>query len=186
MRWKLFTLMLLVGPLALAGPIYKWVDENGVVHYSDQPHQDAQQIHLGAPQTYKPTQYAQPQPEATAAPPVSYTCAVTSPTDQQAFPDADTVSVSAQVDPRPGPDNPIYVVLDGRVVADQPTSGLQFTLGVERGEHSVAVLIRDANGRTVCQSAAVGFSVRQPSLLSPSNPNNPVNNQPVKPNPRPH
>ncbi len=61
MRWKLFTLMLLVGPMALAGPIYKWVDENGVIHYSDQPHENAQQIHLGAPQTYKATQYAQPQ-----------------------------------------------------------------------------------------------------------------------------
>jgi hypothetical protein len=42
MRWKLFTLMLLVGPMALAGPIYKWVDENGVIHYSDQPHENAQ------------------------------------------------------------------------------------------------------------------------------------------------
>jgi Domain of unknown function (DUF4124) len=185
MRWKLFTLMLLAGPLALAGPIYKWVDENGVIHYSDQPHENAQQIHLGAPQTYKHTQYAEPD-AATAAPAASYKCAVTSPTDQQDFPDADTVSVSAQVDPPPPPDDQIFVMLDGRVVSGQPTSGRQFTLNVERGEHNVAVVMRDASGKVTCQSAGVTFFVRQPSVLAPANPNNPANQQPSLPTPRPH
>jgi hypothetical protein len=185
MRWKLFTLMLLGCPLALAGPIYKWVDENGVIHYSDQPHENAQQIHLGTPQTYKPTQYAEPDAAASAAPAGSYKCAVTSPTDQQDFPNADTVSVSAQVDPPPSGDNQIFVMLDGRVVTGQPTDSLQFTLNVERGEHSVAVVMRDGSGKVVCQSAGVTFFVRQPSVLAPTNPNNPAN-QPTIPTPRPH
>jgi hypothetical protein len=184
MRWKLFTLMLLVGPIALAGPIYKWVDENGVVHYSDQPHENAQQIHLGAPQTYKHTQYAEPDAAATAAPAASYKCAVTSPTDQQNFANADTVAVSAQVDPPPSADNQIFVLLDGRLVTGQPTDTLQFTLNVERGEHTVAVVLRDAAGKVACQSAGVTFFVRQTSVLSPANPNNPAN-QPAIPAPRP-
>ena len=40
MRTILFTLISLGCMAALAGPVYKWVDENGVVHYSDQPHPD--------------------------------------------------------------------------------------------------------------------------------------------------
>lgn len=185
MRWKLFTLMLLVGPMALAGPIYKWVDENGVIHYSDQPHENAEKLHLGTPQTYKPTQYAEPDAAATAAPAASYRCAVTSPTDQQSFPNANTVGVSAQVDPSPSSDYQIFVLLDGRVVPGQPTDSLQFTLNVERGEHTVAVALRDAAGKVACQSAGVTFFVQQTSVLAPNNPNNP-GNQPVIPTPRPH
>jgi hypothetical protein len=184
MRWKLFTLMLLAAPLALAGPIYKWVDENGVVHYSDQPHENAQKIQLGAPQTYKATQYAEAPAVVDAAPPLSYKCAVISPTDQQTFTSVTSVAVSAQADPPPGPDAQIFVMLDGRMVAGQPTEGLQFTLpNVDRGEHTVSIVIRDGAGKVACQSGGVTFFVREPSVLSPANPQNPANQPPAN---RPH
>ena len=89
------------------------------------------------------------------------------------------------MDPPPSGDNQIFVMLDGRVVTGQPTDSLQFTLNVERGEHSVAVVMRDGSGKVVCQSAGVTFFVRQPSVLAPTNPNNPAN-QPTIPTPRPH
>ena len=53
MRTLLFTLISLACSLALAATVYKWVDENGVVHYSDQPHPNAQKVQLKAAQTYK-------------------------------------------------------------------------------------------------------------------------------------
>jgi hypothetical protein len=181
MRWKLFTLMLLAGPLAFAGPIYKWVDENGVTHYSDQPHENAQKLQLGPVQTYKATSYAVPAAAATAAPSASYRCAVNSPGDQQDFPDASSVAVSVHVDPQ-NQDNQIFVMLDGRLVPGLPTQGPQFTLNnVDRGEHNVAVVVRDPAGKAVCQSAPVTFFVRQPSLLAPANPNNPANENPAPP-----
>lgn len=183
MRWKLFTLMLLAAPLALAGPIYKWVDENGVVHYSDQPHENAQKIQLGAPQTYKATHYAEPAAVETA-PPHAYTCAVISPRDQQTFNNADSVAVSAQADPAPNPDAQIFVMLDGRMVAGQPTDGLQFTLkGVERGEHNVSIVIRDAGGKVACQSGGVTFFMRETSVFGAANPQSPANQPPAI---RPH
>lgn len=182
MRWKLFTLMLLACPLAFAGPIYKWVDENGVVHYSDQPHENAQKIQLGAPQTYKATQYAASGEPASAAQQLSYKCAVASPTDQQTFANINTVGVRAQVDPPPGEDMQIFVMLDGAMVTGQPTSGGQFTLNnVDRGEHNLAIVIRDAAGKVACQSGDVTFFVRQASLLSPVNPQNPGNQAPSQP-----
>ena len=66
MRATLFTLMSVAScAVALAGSVYKWVDENGVTHYSDQPHENAQKVELKAPQTYSapksnPTGPAQP------------------------------------------------------------------------------------------------------------------------------
>ena len=60
MRRVLFTLMSIgcsfAAVLALAGTVYKWVDQNGVVHYSDQPHANAQKIQVQQAQTYKATQ----------------------------------------------------------------------------------------------------------------------------------
>ena len=46
--------MVLAGSATRAATIYKWVDENGVVHYSDQPHQNAQKVDVPAVQTYRP------------------------------------------------------------------------------------------------------------------------------------
>jgi Domain of unknown function (DUF4124) len=179
MRWKLFTLMLLAWPLAFAGPVYKWVDESGVVHYSDQPHENAQQIHIGTPQTYKATQYPEPA-VASAAQQLSYKCAVTSPADQQTFVNVDTIGVGAQVEPPPSEDAQMFVMLDGVMVMGQPTSGAQFTLkNVERGEHNLSILMRNAAGKVACQSPAVTFFVRLPSVNAPANPNNPANQPPA-------
>ena len=38
--------------VATAATVYKWVDENGVTHFSDQPHENAQKVELKAPQTF--------------------------------------------------------------------------------------------------------------------------------------
>jgi hypothetical protein len=180
MRWKLFTLMLLACPLAFAGPVYKWVDENGVVHYSDQPHENAQKIHVGEPQTYKAGQYADPGAGAAAASPVSYKCAVTSPADQQTITNTDAVAVGAQVEPGLRADTPIFVMLDGRMLTDQPTDALQFTLkGLERGEHNLSIVVRDAGGKVACASPAVTFFVRLPSVFGAANPQSPANQAPT-------
>ncbi|GAC1451420.1 MAG: hypothetical protein PVS2B3_00140 [Steroidobacteraceae bacterium] len=179
MRPTLITLMLLAAPAAFAGPIYKWVDESGVIHYSDQPHENAQKLQLGTPQTYKSPHYAEPAVADAAPPPRSYKCAVISPTDQQTFNNPAAVAVSAQADPPPGSDAQIFVLLDGRMVTGQPTDGLQFTLkDLERGEHNLSVVIRDAAGKVACQSGAVTFFVRQSSVLSPANPQNPATQPP--------
>ena len=39
------TLWLLSG-VAMAATVYKWVDAQGVTHYSDQPHPQAQEINV--------------------------------------------------------------------------------------------------------------------------------------------
>jgi Domain of unknown function (DUF4124) len=186
MRWKLFTLMLLACPLASAGPVYKWVDENGVVHYSDQPHENAQKIRVGEPQTYKAGQYADPGAGDSAASQVSYKCAVTSPADQQTFTNTDAVGVGAQVDPALHADTPIFVMLDGRMLTDQPTDALQFTLkGLERGEHNLSVVVRDAGGKVACASPPVTFFVRLPSVFAPANPQSAANQAPTSQPPPP-
>src|SRR5579871_3241622 len=97
MRIFLFTLMSLgCTVVATAATVYKWVDENGVIHYSDQPHENAQKVELKSPQTYSATKTA-PTPARNSAPPAHtpstyQSCAVSEPAPDQAFVNTDTVN----------------------------------------------------------------------------------------------
>ena len=54
MRTLSFTLMWMACAAAMSATVYKWVDENGVIHYSDQPHPGAQKMQIEPAQTYTP------------------------------------------------------------------------------------------------------------------------------------
>ena len=57
---QLILSLLLVSPIAVGG-VYKWVDENGEVHYSDKPVENAKQMRVPGAAS-KPA----PRPEAEA------------------------------------------------------------------------------------------------------------------------
>ena len=176
MRIILFTLMSLVCTAAISGTVYKWVDEDGVTHYSDQPHENAQKVQLAAPQTYSaPRVPARPVPSASraqAAPAAPYQrCAVVEPENEQNFPNASSVSTSVQLEPQPREGDQVLLLLDGQRVPDFPPSGGSYTISpIERGTHSLQAVVQDSRGQVVCQSANVTFSVTLPSVLNPASP----------------
>ncbi|MDB6090933.1 MAG: uncharacterized protein JWN85_3717 [Gammaproteobacteria bacterium] len=177
MRFILFTLMSIVCTAAIAGTVYKWVDEDGVTHYSDQPHENAQKVQLAAPQTY-----AAPRPPARPRPPSSrdsspqpaapyQSCALLSPVNEQTLPTALSVPASVRLDPQQRAGDQVFLLLDGARMPGLPTSGDSFTISpIERGTHTLQAVVLDSNGQLVCQSAPVTFNVLQPSLLNPASP----------------
>jgi hypothetical protein len=159
-----------------AATVYKWVDEKGVVHYSDQPHQDAQKLDVKAAQTYRstgavstPTRSAS---TADAPPAGAYqACSVARPENDEVFLNTDTVSASARLQPSLQPGHQLTFNMDGKGVQTGPSTSA--TLKVERGSHSLAVVVQDASGKAVCTSPAVTFHVRQPSRQAPNRANRP-------------
>src|ERR1700745_1905600 len=98
MRALAFTLMSLLCSLALAGAtVYRWTDENGVVHYSDQPHANAAKMHVNpAPADPAPADGAAAQ---NGAPPAPYRgCAIVQPQDDQAYANVESLTVVVQTD----------------------------------------------------------------------------------------
>lgn len=177
MRTVLFTLILVGCTAAVSATVYKWVDENGVVHYSDQPHENAQKVELKAPQTYSapksPSGPAAPirNPLPTKPAPAYQSCAVSEPVNDQVFENTSTITAGVTVQPAIRPGDTAIVTLDGQRVPGVPASGGQFTVSpVDRGTHSMQLVVQDQSGATVCSSAAVTFHVRQPSLQSPTRP----------------
>jgi hypothetical protein len=175
MRIFLFTLMSLVSAVALCATVYKWVDENGVTHYSDQPHENAEKVQIKQPQTYS----AGPIPGAqTSSAPATrqadntYSCIVTQPTTDQTFPNTTSVTVAATFSPQPHAGDQSFLLLDGARIPNFPQGGGSLTIDpIDRGQHSLQAVVQDSSGKMLCQSTSVSFTVLQPSLLNPANPN---------------
>jgi len=173
---------------AFSATVYKWVDENGVVHYSDQPHENAEKVQVAAPQTYSAPRTARQGPQAPALPSrppnVYQSCAIIYPQDQQNLQNTDSVQATVQVSPAPHDGDRVALMFDGTPVAGFPPTGGTYTISpVDRGEHSLQAVVQDTSGKVLCTSANVMFSITQPSVLNPANPNF---NSGANPKVRPH
>ncbi len=174
MRAILFTLLSIVSLAALSATVYKWVDEDGVTHYSDQPHENAEKVQLTQPQTYSAPRSSPVQPTAPAKAAVAPlgTCEVVQPSNDQTFPNATSVTAAVQVSPNLLGGTLVLLLLDGARVPNFPSGGGSVTIDpVERGTHSLQAVVQDGNGKVLCQSPSVSFTVLQPSVLNPANPN---------------
>lgn len=168
-RW--LAVVLLLPALALADTVvYRWVDKNGVVHYSDQPHPGAVKVNLSAPAVVNfktPPASSVPQPPAqapAAASAPTYQIAILAPSDGTTLRPADNeVPVRVSVQPPLGPAVQLQYALDGKP-AGPPTSATDVMLqNVYRGTHVLTVTAL-ADGKTV-GSATSTFYVHQHSIL---------------------
>jgi len=176
MRTLAFTLLLLLCSVALAATVYRWVDDDGVVHYSDQPHPNAEKMQVHAAQSYKPSALDTPAAGgagggASAAAPAPYRgCAIVQPQDGQDFANVDSLTVVVQTDPPLHQGDKVFVSVDGQALNGGSPTGPQFTLSpVDRGQHTAQALVKDAGGAVQCQTPPVTFQVHQNSIQNPNN-----------------
>jgi hypothetical protein len=172
--------MSVVSAVALSATVYKWVDENGVTHYSDQPHENAEKVQVAAPQTYKASgqsrrsagQSQAKQSDSQRQTNAYDSCVVTSPANDETLSNTYSVTTSVQVSPAPHDGDQLVVFFDGKPLPSFPAGGGSFTIAdIDRGTHTLQAMVRDPSGKVLCQSSNVSFTVLQPSLLNPANPN---------------
>lgn len=176
---KCLILAALLVTSAYAGPAYRWVDENGQVHYSDRPRPGAEEIVLPEspaprPQPVRTAASSTPSPEPAEASSGYERLTITSPAAQSTLWNiGGTVDVSVSVQPALASEHQLRVVLDGELLETRP-GGPRFSIDdVFRGMHSLEVLIQDASGNELIRSDAVPFMVQQTSIQNPNNPNRP-------------
>ena len=172
--WLALTCTLGAGS-AIATTLYKWVDAQGVVHYSDTPQPGAQKIQVQAAQTYSAPKPARIPPtpsttskstDATAA--GAYQCQLLAPTAEQAYFDPDAVQIAVAVTPALTGSDRLVVTVDGTPVPVSP-SGQAMVPSPERGAHTISASVQGADGSTTC-STSVTFNVQRTTLLSPQSP----------------
>jgi hypothetical protein len=155
--------------------VYKWVDAQGVVHYSDQPHPNAQKLEVRGAQTFS----SMPLPASpTSSTPVENqpsgpaydSCSIAQPTDQQMLMNVYSTTAVVQTSPPLRSGDQVHLFVDGKQIQGSSTS---FSFPVFRGQHSVQAVIEDSTGQIVCETSTVTFFVHQPSIQNPSNPVHP-------------
>lgn len=165
---RLFLLLasLLVATSALA-QAYRWVDDQGVVHYSDRPEPGAESIVLPRSNTTsvrRPARPASGADDAAAADPAQpfryESIEITSPTAEETLWNIGGVlNVSIAVTPALQPGHQVRMYFDG--VATM-VSGTGFQIEeVHRGTHNLQVEILDANGELMIRTRANRFYVQQ-------------------------
>jgi Domain of unknown function (DUF4124) len=155
--------------------VYKWVDAQGVVHYSDQPHPHAQKLEIQGAQTFSapavpltPSDAASQETEPSGS--AYQSCVIAQPADQQMLMNVYSATAVVQTSPRLRPGDGVRLFVDGKQV---PGSGMSFTFKVYRGQHSVQAIVEDETGQIVCETSTVTFYVHQPSVQNPHNPVHP-------------
>lgn len=178
---RITLLILLLTPLAGFGQsIYRTVDEDGNVIFTDAPPADAgerEQITL-PPTNTAPPPPARPQVEAPATEegPVTYTVAITSPANETTIAmGPGNFSVSASVKPGLKKGHTLQLMMDG-APRGEPQAGTSWDLtNVFRGAHDLTVSLSDKEGKALATSEAVRVYVLRPSINNPNR---------ARPNPR--
>ena len=158
----------------MAATVYKWVDDKGVTHFSDQPNPGAAKVHVDSPQSYTPTA-VQPtdSTDAQRATGPAMLCSIESPANDDVLENQYSVSGHARFAPRPAPNSRISLLLDGHPAGSVDSGGAFSIAQVDRGTHTLSVQVQGADGSSVCQSPSVTFHVRQPSAQAPNPANRP-------------
>ncbi len=163
---------LAVAVTAGATVIYKWVDADGVVHYSDQevPGAEKMIISPGSSNGIGGSTRSGAQPPA--AKPLKNQrfslFAIESPVRDQVFFGGDVVPVRLGLEPGLQPQQQITWNLNGSPLSDQGPTAVSFVLPAQpRGTYVLTATIRDAATGEMQTTDAVTFYVRQPSDLDP-------------------
>ncbi len=166
-------LALLCGPaVAQATTLYRWVDANGVTHWSDRPVAGSTPVDVGVAQGYRsnglPPSTGKSSDRASRADAfVLYSgIDILAPSDGAVlFDTGGTVECRAQLTPPLAPGHSIWFEIDGQRINGQGAMSLRFP--APRGTHVLRVLVTDAQGQELLISAPVTFHVRQASIAEP-------------------
>lgn len=161
MRITLLSILLLLTLSANAG-IYKSVDEDGNVVFSDQPSVGAEEIEkkeiMTVPATVPNIDFSRDQGEKPAKEPYE-SIAITSPANDSAVRDnAGNISVSVTTRPALGNGHQIVIYLDGMEVARDPVTSFDFQ-NVDRGTHTLAAAVVNNEGKELKRSDEITFSL---------------------------
>lgn len=160
--------------LVAADPLYKWVDAQGNVHYSDKPQPGAVKMDLPATQSYTapvPTDgnynfetHDQTSQDSSKPPPPSYSkMQIASPAQDAVLWDVHEVSVSVSLDGPLQQGDTVTISLDGNTVTGASLSAHFDNVGL--GQHSVSATLNSKAGNSL--SASSTFYTRQHTVSKP-------------------
>jgi len=163
-------IMALVGPVTSAQGVYKTVDENGKVTYTDSPKEQSEELTIDPLNVHEGTKPAahsrrpktsKSSPASLAAPSLTLESPING---QKIGPTERTLSIRASIKGRLQADHFIVFYINGHPVS-QPSKSLSITipLGLKmRGQRTVNAAVVSSDGRTISTSNSATTHVIRP------------------------
>jgi uncharacterized protein DUF4124 len=164
---KFLYLLLCCIAMTAQADVYRWVDKSGNVIFSDQPHPDAEKIEIETSPSYTPVAIpkteSEEQQEGDQEIPAYKVTILTPASDETIRNNSGLVNINAKV--TPGLDQErndlLMIKLDGQTLGEPGTSS-NFTLSeVERGTHSVQVVVIDKDKKAIKSSKEITFHLQR-------------------------
>lgn len=167
----LFLSLMTVYICAAHAQIYKWIDAQGNVHFSDVPHEGAEKVKINESQTYSPPKPINNNLSSTGdqqkeAKPRSYTKLVISQPENEATirNNQGYLVVAVEIEPDLTPGDNLQLLYDGAPIGEpQPNPSFQLN-GVYRGSHTIAVQVLDPSGQVLNTSDSITFFMHRPRV----------------------
>lgn len=164
-------LLSLVISHAASAEIYKTVDKNGRVVYTDQPgNESAEKVTLPPINTLPPEEaspYSPPPPEQDQQ--ASYEIKIMSPRDNVAIPPGQRdLGIAVVINPALGPDHILLYFMNGELLQESTATNIVVE-DVNRGANTIYVEAVDSNGTSLGKSPSVVVNVIRP-IIKPKAP----------------
>lgn len=157
MRTLLLLTLLLLTAFAQA-TIYKWVDKDGKVHYSDSPMENAQAVELKEntqnqiklpPVVVRESGSKQPDPVDMP----SYQMRISSPSEEETIRDNNgNITIIGSISPDLASNHVLVLLMDGKVIGPAQTTAVFNLENVDRGEHIFEIKALAQNGKQLAST----------------------------------
>ncbi len=183
MRVGLILIVLLSMSYAHA-TVYKWIDENGKVHFSDEPVKNAEvvefkkntQNNIKLPEIIEPP--IEDTPDANDINNTKYELNIVSPSEEETIRSNEgNITIIADISPQLFSPHKLVLYMDGEKQGASQSSNLFKLKGIDRGEHTFTVKAVTKNGKQLASSKPRKVflhrtSLNQPKILRPQPRNN--------------
>ncbi|WP_101758889.1 DUF4124 domain-containing protein [Oceanicoccus sp. KOV_DT_Chl] len=144
--------------------VYKHVDENGKVTYTDTPSTDAEAVELTEPNSLKPV--AIPVRTAPLPDPAipTYRLRISSPSPGSSVSGLNSFEVKGTVEPSLKPNHQIQLLIDSENHSSSRSTSFSVS-GLSRGEHTLQLTIIDENDTLLNSSPIVTIIATRPGNL---------------------
>ncbi len=165
---RLIILVTLLAAFTVSAQVYRTVDENGNVVFTDTPPTtDAEQVTINPTNTTPATEIREPEPapvaEEEVIEEVEYSVTITAPQDGGTIPmGTGSFTVIASVSPGLEKGESLQLLMNGTAEGAPQTQNSWDLVNVRRGEHSIVVARYGADGNVQASSAPVGILVLRP------------------------
>jgi hypothetical protein len=186
MRLLLITLLLI--PLGAAAEIYKSVDAEGNTIYTDKPDSQAEEFIVPSMNAIPmPKPAPKQEPEEKPATPTYQSFSIVSPkTDQVIRDNNGNIALQLRSQPKLQAGHYFAVYVDGHMLVKKSNQTSISIPGINRGEHQITAVIRDAGGKTLARSQSITIHMKRQSVGKANNKVGPfaANGKRIQPGPQ--